>query len=141
MRAKILIVEDDEMNRDMLSRRLQLHGYEIILAGDGFEDLAEGLGFEAALAFGLHGQAGIESLAFARELFTNGVQCFRARRFREPGEAGLDLAHEPLGIHCRNRSLAAIAAAPGVPQVAEGEGLEPPWAARPGSFQGSCLTS
>ena len=25
--------------------------------------------------------------------------------------------------------------------VAEGGGLEPPWAVRPGSFQGSCLTS
>jgi CheY-like chemotaxis protein len=31
----ILIVEDNEMNRDMLSRRLQRKGYEILLAIDG----------------------------------------------------------------------------------------------------------
>jgi two-component system cell cycle response regulator DivK len=33
--AKILLVEDNEMNRDMLSRRLQRKGYEILLAEDG----------------------------------------------------------------------------------------------------------
>ena len=32
---KILLVEDNEMNRDMLSRRLQRKGYEILLAVDG----------------------------------------------------------------------------------------------------------
>ncbi len=32
---KILLVEDNEMNRDMLSRRLQRKGYEIIIAVDG----------------------------------------------------------------------------------------------------------
>ena len=32
---KILLVEDNEMNRDMLSRRLVRNGYEIILAADG----------------------------------------------------------------------------------------------------------
>jgi CheY-like chemotaxis protein len=31
----ILIVEDNEMNRDMLSRRLLRKGYEVILAEDG----------------------------------------------------------------------------------------------------------
>jgi CheY-like chemotaxis protein len=31
----ILIVEDNEMNRDMLSRRLERKGYEILLAIDG----------------------------------------------------------------------------------------------------------
>ena len=35
--AKILLVEDNEMNRDMLSRRLQRRGYEIITAVDGKE--------------------------------------------------------------------------------------------------------
>lgn len=34
---KILIVEDDEMNRDMLSRRLVRRGYDVILAVDGGE--------------------------------------------------------------------------------------------------------
>jgi CheY-like chemotaxis protein len=33
--AKILIVEDNEMNRDMLSRRLERRGYTIAIAVDG----------------------------------------------------------------------------------------------------------
>jgi len=33
--SKILLVEDNEMNRDMLSRRLQRRGYEVLLAVDG----------------------------------------------------------------------------------------------------------
>ncbi len=32
---KILVVEDNEMNRDMLSRRLERRGYEVITAVDG----------------------------------------------------------------------------------------------------------
>lgn len=32
---RILLVEDNEMNRDMLSRRLQKRGYEVIIAVDG----------------------------------------------------------------------------------------------------------
>src|SRR5262245_22540594 len=35
MPAKILLVEDNEMNRDMLSRRLQRRGYEVVTAVDG----------------------------------------------------------------------------------------------------------
>ena len=33
--SKILIVEDNEMNRDMLSRRLMRKGFEIVMAEDG----------------------------------------------------------------------------------------------------------
>lgn len=33
--AKILLVEDNEMNRDMLSRRLARRGYEVVIAVDG----------------------------------------------------------------------------------------------------------
>ena len=33
--TKILLVEDNEMNRDMLSRRLQRKGYEVAMAVDG----------------------------------------------------------------------------------------------------------
>ena len=33
--ARILLVEDDEMNRDMLSRRLLKRGHEVIIAVDG----------------------------------------------------------------------------------------------------------
>jgi two-component system cell cycle response regulator DivK len=35
MMAKILLVEDNEMNRDMLSRRLVKRGYEVVVAVDG----------------------------------------------------------------------------------------------------------
>jgi CheY-like chemotaxis protein len=35
--AKILLVEDNEMNRDMLSRRLIRRGYEVVMALDGRE--------------------------------------------------------------------------------------------------------
>lgn len=34
---KILVVDDDEMNRDMLSRRLLRKGYEVVLAVNGVE--------------------------------------------------------------------------------------------------------
>jgi two-component system, cell cycle response regulator DivK len=37
---KILLVEDNEMNRDMLSRRLQRKGYEIVIALDGQQAVA-----------------------------------------------------------------------------------------------------
>ena len=37
---KILLVEDNEMNRDMLSRRLQRKGYQVVLAVDGQEGVA-----------------------------------------------------------------------------------------------------
>ncbi len=40
---KILLVEDNEMNRDMLSRRLERKGYQVVLAVDGLS------GVEAAL--------------------------------------------------------------------------------------------
>jgi len=39
--AKILLVEDNEMNRDMLSRRLQRRGYEVLIAVDGAEGVAK----------------------------------------------------------------------------------------------------
>jgi CheY-like chemotaxis protein len=32
---KILLVEDNEMNRDMLSRRLERKGFEVVMAVDG----------------------------------------------------------------------------------------------------------
>lgn len=38
--AKILLVEDNEMNRDMLSRRLSRRGYEITIAVDGEEGVS-----------------------------------------------------------------------------------------------------
>jgi two-component system, cell cycle response regulator DivK len=35
--AKVLLVEDNEMNRDMLSRRLERKGYQVVMAVDGLE--------------------------------------------------------------------------------------------------------
>jgi two-component system, cell cycle response regulator DivK len=32
---RLLYVEDNEMNRDMLSRRLRRRGFEVLIAGDG----------------------------------------------------------------------------------------------------------
>jgi len=37
--AKILLVEDNEMNRDMLSRRLTSRGYTVVMATDGAEGM------------------------------------------------------------------------------------------------------
>jgi CheY-like chemotaxis protein len=37
---KILLVEDNEMNRDMLSRRLVRNGFEVVIAVDGQQGLA-----------------------------------------------------------------------------------------------------
>jgi CheY-like chemotaxis protein len=39
--AKILLVEDNEMNRDMLSRRLVKRGYEVVVAVDGRDGVAK----------------------------------------------------------------------------------------------------
>jgi two-component system, cell cycle response regulator DivK len=38
--SKILLVEDNEMNRDMLSRRLQRRGYQIVTAENGEQGLS-----------------------------------------------------------------------------------------------------
>jgi len=37
--ARLLLVEDNEMNRDMLSRRLRRKGYEVEIAVDGREGI------------------------------------------------------------------------------------------------------
>jgi CheY-like chemotaxis protein len=38
--VKILLVEDNEMNRDMLSRRLAKRGFEVVMAVDGAEGVS-----------------------------------------------------------------------------------------------------
>lgn len=38
--SKILLVEDNEMNRDMLTRRLQRQGFAVVCACDGAEGVA-----------------------------------------------------------------------------------------------------
>ena len=39
--VSVLLVEDNEMNRDMLSRRLKRKGYGVIIAVDGAEGVAK----------------------------------------------------------------------------------------------------
>ena len=39
-RPRILLVEDNEMNRDMLSRRLEKRGYDVLIAETGAQALA-----------------------------------------------------------------------------------------------------
>lgn len=39
--TRILLVEDNEMNRDMLGRRLQRRGYELVIAVDGAEGVSK----------------------------------------------------------------------------------------------------
>jgi CheY-like chemotaxis protein len=48
---RILLVEDNEMNRDMLSRRLSRKGYEVSIAIDGQQGLSMALrgGFDLVL--------------------------------------------------------------------------------------------
>jgi two-component system, cell cycle response regulator DivK len=41
---RLLYIEDNEMNRDMLSRRLQRRGFEVLIASDG----EQGVGMAAA---------------------------------------------------------------------------------------------
>jgi CheY-like chemotaxis protein len=38
--TKILLVEDNEMNRDMLSQRLERRSYEVVMAVDGADGVA-----------------------------------------------------------------------------------------------------
>jgi CheY-like chemotaxis protein len=47
--VKILLVEDNELNRDMLSRRLTRNGYEIVIAVDGQEGVDKALSMKPSL--------------------------------------------------------------------------------------------
>jgi CheY-like chemotaxis protein len=38
---RVLVVEDNELNSDMLSRRLQRHGWDVLVAADGDAALVE----------------------------------------------------------------------------------------------------
>ena len=49
MLKPILLVEDNEMNRDMLSRRLARRGHDVAIAVDGLEGVALFFGIQAAV--------------------------------------------------------------------------------------------
>lgn len=40
MSPRVLVVEDNDANADMLSRRLRRHGFEVLLAMDGLDAIA-----------------------------------------------------------------------------------------------------
>jgi CheY-like chemotaxis protein len=66
--TKILLVEDNEMNRDMLSRRLQKQGYEIVIAVDGEEGLAKAQSERPALVLMDMSLPGIDGWEATRRL-------------------------------------------------------------------------
>ena len=62
----VLIVEDNEASRDALSRRLQRHGYEVLLAADGREAVTVAHGTKPDLILmdlGMPGVDGYEATA------------------------------------------------------------------------------
>ena len=66
--AKILLVEDNEMNRDMLSRRLVRRGYEVVIALDGEEGLAKAQAEKPALVLMDMSLPGIDGWEATRRL-------------------------------------------------------------------------
>ncbi len=71
--ASLLLVDDEEMNRDMLSRRLELHGYRVTLAEGGREalDLIEQEAFDLVLLDVMMPEMnGFEVLGRIRETYT-----------------------------------------------------------------------
>jgi CheY-like chemotaxis protein len=68
--GSLLVVDDNEMNRDMLSRRLERRGYAVAVAADGHQAL-EMIGarpFDAVLLdIMMPGISGLEVLKILRE--------------------------------------------------------------------------
>ena len=66
--AKILLIEDNEMNRDMLSRRLVRRGYEVAIAVDGEQGLAMARAEAPALVLMDMSLPGIDGWEVTRQL-------------------------------------------------------------------------
>jgi two-component system cell cycle response regulator DivK len=67
---KILIVEDNEMNRDMLSRRLVKRGYDVDIAVDGEQGLAMARSAPPALILMDMSLPGVDGWEATRQLKT-----------------------------------------------------------------------
>jgi two-component system, cell cycle response regulator DivK len=65
---KILLVEDNEMNRDMLSRRLVKRGYEVAIALDGEQGVAMARAEKPALVLMDMSLPGIDGWEATRQL-------------------------------------------------------------------------
>jgi CheY-like chemotaxis protein len=68
--ATILIVEDNEMNRDMLSRRLAKRGYDVAVAVDGEQGLAMAQAAPPALILMDMSLPGVDGWEATRQLKT-----------------------------------------------------------------------
>jgi CheY-like chemotaxis protein len=66
--TRILLVEDNEMNRDMLSRRLERKGYEVLLAVDGEEAVARAISEAPDLVLMDIGLPGIDGCEATRRI-------------------------------------------------------------------------
>lgn len=66
--TKILLVEDNEMNRDVLARRLQRRGYDVVFAFDGLEGVAAAAREVPDLILMDVGLPGIDGLEATRRL-------------------------------------------------------------------------
>jgi len=66
--TKILLVEDNEMNRDVLARRLQRRGYDVVFAFDGLEGVAAATREVPDLILMDVGLPGIDGLEATRRL-------------------------------------------------------------------------
>ena len=66
--TRVLLVEDNEMNRDMLSRRLARRGYEVVLAEDGIEGVRQAVEAQPALVLLDMSLPGLDGWEVARRL-------------------------------------------------------------------------
>jgi len=66
--ARILLVEDNELHRDMLSRRLGRHGYEVLTASDGLQGVARAREEQPDLVILDMGLPGLDGWQAARQL-------------------------------------------------------------------------
>ncbi|MEI9898668.1 MAG: response regulator [Chthoniobacter sp.] len=88
---KLLLVEDNEMNRDMLSRRLERRGYEVLIAVDGEQGIAAAREHRPDLILMdmslpvLDGWESTRRLKQAPD--TQGFRSWRSTRTRWPGNA------------------------------------------------------
>lgn len=95
MKHRILIVEDNEMNRDMLSRRLARQDYEVSIACDGEEGVAMAAELEPDLI--------LMDLSLPK---LDGWQATAAIKQRRPGVPIIALTAHAMGGD-RERAIAA----------------------------------
>ena len=68
MRQRILLIEDNEQNRYLITFLLEKHGYEVIPAGDGYEGIGLARRMDPALILLDIQLPGMDGYAVAREL-------------------------------------------------------------------------